>query len=72
MDLRKLVGTNVRYWRKRLKISQEELAFRAGMHWTYVSGVERGVRNPTVVILGRLAKALSVEPDVLLSQRQKR
>lgn len=68
MDLRRLVGTNVRYWRERLKISQEELAFRAKLHRTYVSGVERGVRNPTVVILGRLAKALEVEPEKLLSK----
>jgi DNA-binding XRE family transcriptional regulator len=62
------VGTNVRFWRKRLDVSQEELAFRAGLHRTYVSGVERGVRNPTVVILGRLAKALHVEPAVLLAK----
>ena len=68
MDLRRLVGINVRFWRERLDISQEELAFRADLHRTYVSGVERGVRNPTVLIVGRLAKALDVGPDMLLAK----
>jgi transcriptional regulator with XRE-family HTH domain len=72
MDLRRLVGTNVRYWRTRLGVSQEELAFRSQLHRTYVSGVERGVRNPTVVIVGRLAKALQVDPQELLSNKAKR
>lgn len=38
--------------------SQEELADQAGIHRTYVSGVERGVRNPTVTVLEKLAIAL--------------
>ena len=73
MDLRRIVGSNV------LGISQEELAFRANLHRTYVSGVERGGRNPTVMIVGRLAKALEVEPATLfvvdgpaVSSRKKR
>ena len=71
MDLRRLIGQNVRTCRTRLGISQEELAFRAGLHRTYVSGVERGVRNPTVLIVGRLAKALDVEPPVLLQAKSR-
>jgi transcriptional regulator with XRE-family HTH domain len=71
MDLRQLVGRNVRLRRKSLDISQEELAFRANLHRTYVSGVERGVRNPTVVIVGRLAKALEIEPAAPLAQKPK-
>lgn len=69
MDLRRIVGSNVRHWRELLGISQEELAFRASLHRTYVSGVERGVRNPTVLIVGRLAKALKVDPQRLFSDR---
>jgi transcriptional regulator with XRE-family HTH domain len=69
MDLRRLIGQNVRAYRTRLGISQEELAFRSELHRTYVSGVERGVRNPTVLIVGRLAKALEVEPGALLNQQ---
>jgi transcriptional regulator with XRE-family HTH domain len=71
MDLRQLLGQNVRLFRTRLGISQEELAFRSDLHRTYVSGVERGIRNPTVVIVGRLAKALQVEPPSLLQTRPK-
>jgi transcriptional regulator with XRE-family HTH domain len=72
MDIRRLVGQNVRLFRGRLGISQEELAFRSGLHRTYVSGVERGIRNPTVVIIKRLASALGVEPPALLAAKQGR
>ncbi len=46
--------------------SQEELAFQTGLHRTYISGIERGARNPSVIIIGKIAKALGVTPDVLL------
>lgn len=69
MDLRRLIGQNVRNFRTRLGISQEELAFRASLHRTYVSGVERGIRNPTALIIGRLAKALEIEPPALLQNK---
>ena len=68
MDLQRLVGQNVKIIRTRLGISQEELAFRSDLHRTYISGVERGVRNPTVVVVGRLAQALEVAPAALLKQ----
>jgi transcriptional regulator with XRE-family HTH domain len=71
MDMRRLVGQNVRLFRSRLGISQEELAFRSGLHRTYVSGVKRGIRNPTVVIIGRLAKALDVDPALLIQSKPK-
>jgi transcriptional regulator with XRE-family HTH domain len=71
MDLRRLLGQNVRLFRTRLGISQEELAFRSGLHRTYVSGVERGIRNPTVMIIARLAKALGVDvPNPNQTQEQ--
>lgn len=66
MDVRKKVGLNVRRAREALGISQEELADRAEIHRTYISGVERGVRNPTISVLDKIAKALKVKPGVLL------
>lgn len=66
MDVRKQVGVNVRRLREVRKLSQEELAFEAELHRTYISGVERGVRNPTVTVLAKIARALDVTPDQLL------
>lgn len=60
MDVRRRVGLNVRRLREASGRSQEEFAFDAGMHRTYVSGIERGVRNPTVTVLEKLAVALKV------------
>lgn len=60
MDVCERVGENVRRLREERGLSQEGLAFEAGMHRTYVSGIERGVRNPTVTVLERLAIALKV------------
>lgn len=58
---------NVRVLREQLGISQEELGFRSNLDRTYVSGVERGVRNPTMMVLARLATALGVEPSALFA-----
>ncbi len=68
MDIRGRVGINVRRLRKERGYSQEELAFECGLHRTYISGVERGIRNPTVVILERIASALKVPPARLLEE----
>ena len=60
----------MRELRERLDLSQEQLAERADLHWTYVSGIERGQRNPGLNILGRLASALSVTlPDLVTDLR---
>ena len=66
MTIRQRVGANLRQAREALGVSQEELADRAGLHRTYVSGVERGVRNPTVTVLEKIAKALRIKPGRLL------
>jgi transcriptional regulator with XRE-family HTH domain len=65
MDLPKVLGRNVRRLREEAGTSQEEVAFRAGLNRAYLSDVERGARNPTVRVVGRLAKALGVEPAEL-------
>jgi transcriptional regulator with XRE-family HTH domain len=72
MDIRRQLGLNMQRLRRQKGWSQEELAFEAELHRTYVSGVERGVRNPTVVIVARIAKALRVAPAVLLGDTRSR
>ncbi|WP_106640871.1 helix-turn-helix domain-containing protein [Allosphingosinicella vermicomposti] len=69
-DWREIVGTNVRRFRQAAGITQEQLAFAAEIDLTYVGGIERGRRNPSVIVLARIANALSVEPATLL-QRSK-
>jgi len=66
MDIKAVVGRNVKQHREAKGLSQEQLAFEADLHRTYVSGVERGIRNPTVLIVAKLADALGVEPSKLL------
>lgn len=61
------LGRNVREQRKRLGISQEELAHRADMKRSYVSDMERGTRNPSIKALARLAEALGVSASELLA-----
>lgn len=60
MDIRKRFGKRVKALREAKGWSQEELADRACLHRTYVSAVERAVRNPTLTVIERIAKALKV------------
>lgn len=66
MDLVVLLGRNVKAARRAKGMSQEALAFEAGMKRSYLSDLERGTRNPSVRALGRLAQALNVDPSQLL------
>jgi transcriptional regulator with XRE-family HTH domain len=66
MDIRRRVGLNVRRFRTERGWSQEQLAFECDLHRTYISGVERGVRNPTVLVLDEIATALKVPAHRLL------
>ena len=61
-----LVGKNVRRLRLQKGMTQEELAFEAEIDLTYVGGIERGRRNPSLMVLVRIAKALGVQPPQLL------
>jgi transcriptional regulator with XRE-family HTH domain len=67
MDIRRRVGANVKAAREAKGWSQEELADRARMHRTYISGIERGIRNPTITVLERVGKALEISPGSLLN-----
>ena len=60
MDMRKLVGRNLRLIRQQKGLTQEQLSERSGFSQQYLSGLERGERNPTIVTLYELAQTLGV------------
>jgi transcriptional regulator with XRE-family HTH domain len=62
----KILSQNLRTFRVERGFSQEELAHLSGLDRTYLSGVERGIRNPTVAVLEKIAAGLSVHPYQLL------
>jgi transcriptional regulator with XRE-family HTH domain len=66
MNLVQQFGQNVRRERLAKGLSQDELAVLANMRRSYVSDVERGMRNPSVQALGRIAAALEIDPARLL------
>ncbi len=66
MDMRRLVGQNFRKLRERQGLTQEAVADASGFSQQYLSDLERGRRNPTVISLYELAQALGVEPVDLL------
>lgn len=61
MGAQERVSKNVQRIRREKNLSQEEVAHRAGVHQTYLSGVEGGKRNPSVRVLERIADALEVD-----------
>jgi transcriptional regulator with XRE-family HTH domain len=69
MDWNQVVAKNVRSLRKERGLTQEQLAHEVGIDLTYLGGIERGRRNPSVAVIGRLATALSVYPRDLLTDQ---
>jgi transcriptional regulator with XRE-family HTH domain len=66
MDWGKIVGTNVRRLRVERNLTQEQLAHDAEIDLTYLGGIERGRRNPSLAVLGRISRSLAVHPRDLL------
>jgi transcriptional regulator with XRE-family HTH domain len=66
MDLVKAMAGNVQRMRKAAGLSQAELAHRAGISSRYLSSIERGVVSATVTVLGKIARALRVDPCELI------
>ena len=64
--LQKAFGLRMRELRHRLGISQDELAFRSGLHRTYISSIERAQRNVSLLNIFQIAGALGVAPADLL------
>ena len=69
MDLRLVVGRNVRRLREAKGLAQDALAYDAGIHVTYLSGVENGHRNITLTVLERLARSLGVSEAEIVDRR---
>jgi transcriptional regulator with XRE-family HTH domain len=67
-DWRKIVGANVRKYRQQRSMTQEELAFEAEIDLTYVGGIERGRRNPSLMVMARIAAALRVKLTDLVAR----
>ncbi|WP_245787656.1 helix-turn-helix domain-containing protein [Amycolatopsis saalfeldensis] len=61
------MGARIRARRADLGISQERLALRSGLHWTFVGQVERGQRNPSTTNLLRIAYGLGVDAAELVT-----
>ncbi len=65
---RKQLGESIRKLRKKLKLSQEELGFNAGVHRTYIGAIERAEQNVSVDNIHKIAKALKVSPEELFKK----
>ena len=72
MDMRRLVGENVARLRRRQGLTQERLAEKSGFSQQYLSGLEKGLRNPTVVTVFEIAQALGVSHLELLRPNRAR
>lgn len=67
MDMRRLVGGNARHFRLARGLTQEQLSELSGLSQQYISGLEQGRRNPTVVTLFEIAQALGIKPADLIT-----
>lgn len=67
-DWCKILGRNVHRLRLQKGMTQEKLAFEAEIDLTYMGGIERGRRNPSLLVMARIAKALSVPLPKLLGE----
>jgi transcriptional regulator with XRE-family HTH domain len=72
MDLREVFATNLRRWRNARGLSQDDLAYEAGVSRSYLSQLEKGAYYAGLKIVGRLAQALDIEPTELLRVPTKR
>lgn len=65
-DIRKAFGSRLRKIRLGMGLTQEELADKVGLHPTYIGQIERGVRNPSLINLEKISKALKINSSDLL------
>jgi len=68
-EINKKVGLNIRKYRQKKGWSQEQLAFEADLHRAYIGHIERGEKNIGLVNFEKIAKALTIRPEVLLKNK---
>ena len=72
MNIIEVFSSNVRFYRMKLRLSQEALAEKANLHRTYISDIERGQRNVSLENIYNIAVALEIEPYMLLQKTDER
>ena len=72
MDLKEIMAMNLRQKRHEQRMTQEELAERAGLSARYVGAIERGDVSASITVLGQIAEALGVEPGDLLRRSSRK
>ncbi len=70
MEILKVLGKNIRTFRKGKELSQEQLAEKASLHITHISRIERGLQNPSIDVVERIAAALDTESFILLAPNE--
>jgi transcriptional regulator with XRE-family HTH domain len=68
-NYKRILGRNVRNAREALQLSQEELGHEIDIDRTYISGIERGVRNPSLDVIAKIAHRLKTTPAALLTRQ---
>jgi len=70
-EIRDILSTNLKKFRKELDLSQESFAYKCDLHRTYIGAIERGERNVTLSSLETIASALNIDvPTLLTSQKE--
>lgn len=70
VSVKMLFGNAIKHKRFEMGISQEELAVRSGLHRTYISGIERGTRNPSLESIDKLTAALELSVSALFTKKE--
>ncbi|NWG03606.1 MAG: helix-turn-helix transcriptional regulator [Syntrophaceae bacterium] len=66
-DIRKQIGDRIRDLRKKKGLSQEELGWKAKLHYTYIGGIERGEKNVSIITLSKIAKGLGISVNEIFN-----
>ena len=69
-EIRDILSTNIKKFRKELDLSQEAFAHKCDLHRTYVGAIERGERNVTLSSLETIASALNIDVPILLTSQK--